>query len=68
MGRFKVILDASFTVTFPNGWEFTVPFWAVGLAGVALVAVFAALAIRIAVRLVNRRDDPNRAKRPPDAP
>ena len=52
----KVILDDNFTVTFPNGWEITVPWWTVGVGAIAIAAALAAFLIWALVRLVNRRD------------
>jgi hypothetical protein len=39
-----------------------------GPIAVAVAAIFGALFIVVVVRRVNRRDDPRRAKLPPDAP
>jgi hypothetical protein len=52
-----MILDDSFTVTLPGGSVVTIPWWTVGIAGVAIAVTLAALAIWVTARLLNRRDD-----------
>jgi hypothetical protein len=61
MGRIRVILEDSVTISLP-GWDFDVPLWAVGLLGILFLATIAAVAIQVPVRMANR------ANSPPDLP
>ena len=65
MPPYRAILD-EITVRLPNGWEFTVPAWAIELLIIVTGIILVAAVIRVGVRFMNRRDDPRRAKRPPD--